>query len=159
MLGCSCGNSCLQFPNASVLGMRNLLHLCNFTYYFNSDFLRFSLPYFQSPVSNLWFPLACISPQWVSCWVKYTSSSSFPFPPFSHCWQLSNIATLTLSPVPSISSSSANTVGELCPFSLSSILQRLAMHPAGCVVTSSLSDSPQLSPLSSGLYVCLSAGS
>lgn len=86
LLGCSFSNSYPQFPNTSILGMRNLLHLCDFSYYLNADFLRFpppSCPPALLTISYLWFPLPYISSWLVSCWVKCTSSSFFPFPPFS----------------------------------------------------------------------------
>lgn len=55
-LGCSCGNSYPQFPNASILGMRNLLCMCGFSYYLNNDFLRFRL--LSCPSSNLLSPIS-----------------------------------------------------------------------------------------------------
>lgn len=116
--GCSSGNSYPHFPDASILGMRNLLHLCDFSHYLNTDFLRSPPPSY--PSSSLLFlvppPLHFISTGFLLG--KMHTLLFLPIPSLlSHCWQFSSPAALTLSPVPSISSPSANTIGELCPFS------------------------------------------
>lgn len=120
VLGCSCGNSYPQFPNASILGMRNLLHLCDFSYYLNADFPRFPPP--SCPSSNLLSPISVPPPlHFISTGFLLGRMHILLFLPIpsllSRCWQFSSPATLTLSPIPSISSPSANTIGELCPFS------------------------------------------